>query len=112
MLTPIAPLAGAAAVTNPQVNKETLELIAAAKEEHVGIARARVNDQLSSTLPGSTVTVEQLSTALTNYVNKLAGGTLIHPLFSQNGPQIANLDESGEILNQAFCESSQLAAVE
>lgn len=77
------------------MNKETLQLIAAAKEEHVGIIRARVNDQLSSALPGSSIKVEQFTAAIIAYVNQLAGGTLIHPLYSEAGPQIANLDESG-----------------
>lgn len=97
MIITIGDLAAAATVTNPQVNKEALGLIAAAKEEHVGIIRARMNDQLSSTFPGTSITVEQFNSALIAYVNKLAGGTLIQPLFSNAGPQIANLDENGMI---------------
>ncbi len=74
-----------------------LALIAAPKEQHVGIVRSRVHDQLVNKMPDTAISVEQFTAAVTNYVNSLAGGPVIQALYSPLGPQIANLDSQGAL---------------
>ena len=87
---------GAASISTNGANKQVIESIAAAKHQRVGIIRARVNDWLAAQFPDSSATVEQVSTAMSNYVNRLAGGTIIYPLWNNQGPHQANLDGNGK----------------
>lgn len=89
---------GASQVKGPEANRRVIALVAAAKSRHVGIIRARVNDRLSQPMPNTNLTFEQFNTAINNYVNELAGGQVIHPLFNNRGQQIGGVDDHGELL--------------
>ena len=75
-----------------------MALIAAAKEQRVGVVRSRVSDQLSTTMPDTALTVDRVIAAITTFVNNMASGPVVQPLFTNQGPQIANLDSQGELL--------------
>ncbi len=83
------------AVNASHPDRELLLLIASAKEQHVNMTRSTIIDQLSATMPDTNITVEKFTTAVIKYVNGVADGQIISPLFNSTGPQIANLDSDG-----------------
>lgn len=71
--------------------------MAAAKHENVGIIRTRVNDIRSAQYPDTSLTVEQVTAATSQYIERLAKATVIHPLSDSVGPCLANLDDEGTL---------------
>ena len=79
-----------------QTDGKSLSLIAKAKEEQIAFVRSWLIDHSPAYMPDTSITVEQFTTAVTQYVNTLADEVVIGPLFTISGPQAVNLDSQGK----------------
>ena len=88
-------LAGVSSSIPDTFFEKALDSLSHAKQQYVGDVRALLSVQGSVNLPNSGVPLEQFTTTVLDFVNKLANGTLIHPIRSARGFHIPNLDSEG-----------------